>query len=166
MWRISILMAYINFRFVGSCATSTVINQATERSSLSIFVYFLVRDSFKPWSYSYVLCLSEGRLKGESLILSTFHSSNSLSFMGHFLKKLCLMAKGCMLKFFYLPGHIFHLLTLSFWNKVSWPWQLDLMAPPCSSFGNCTALGKNFGVLPLVTLIEKSSWKVDPGEHR
>ena len=76
------------------------------------------------------------------------------------------MAKGCILKFLYLPGHIFHLLTVGYWNKVSCSEQLDIMATPGSSFGNCIALGKNFGVRPLVTLIEKSFWKVDPGEHR
>ena len=36
------------------------------------------------------------------------------------------------------------------------------MAAPGSSFVNCTALGKNLGVLPLVTLIEESPWEVNP----
>ena len=37
------------------------------------------------------------------------------------------------------------------------------MADPGSSFVNCTALGKNLDVRPLVTLIEESPWEVDPG---
>ena len=37
------------------------------------------------------------------------------------------------------------------------------MAAPGSSFVNCTALGKNLDVRPLVTLIEESPWEVDPG---
>ena len=37
------------------------------------------------------------------------------------------------------------------------------MAAPSSSFVNCTALGKNLGVRPLVTPIEESPWDVDPG---
>ena len=36
------------------------------------------------------------------------------------------------------------------------------MAAPGSSFVNCTALGKNLGVRPLVTLIEEFPWDVDP----
>ena len=37
------------------------------------------------------------------------------------------------------------------------------MAAPGSSFVNCTALSKNLGVRPPVTLIEESPWEVDPG---
>ena len=37
------------------------------------------------------------------------------------------------------------------------------MAAPGSSSVNCTALGKNLGVRPLVTLTEESPWEVDPG---
>ena len=37
------------------------------------------------------------------------------------------------------------------------------MAAPDSSFVNCTALGKNLDVRPLVTLTEASPWEVDPG---
>ena len=37
------------------------------------------------------------------------------------------------------------------------------MAAPCSSFVNCTALGKNLPVRSLVTLTEESPWEVDPG---
>ena len=37
------------------------------------------------------------------------------------------------------------------------------MAAPGSSFVNYTALGKNLGVRPLVTLTEESPWEVDPG---
>ena len=37
------------------------------------------------------------------------------------------------------------------------------MAARGSSFVNCTALGKNLGVLPFVTLTEESPWEVDPG---
>ena len=37
------------------------------------------------------------------------------------------------------------------------------MAAPGSSFVNCTALSKNLGVRPLVTLTEESPWEVDPG---
>ena len=37
------------------------------------------------------------------------------------------------------------------------------MAAPGSSFFNCTALGKNLDVRPLVTSIEESPWEADPG---
>ena len=37
------------------------------------------------------------------------------------------------------------------------------MPAPGSSFVNCTALGKNLGIRPPVTLIEGSPWEVDPG---
>ena len=37
------------------------------------------------------------------------------------------------------------------------------MVAPGSSFVNCTALGKNLDVRPLVTLTEESPWEVDPG---
>ena len=37
------------------------------------------------------------------------------------------------------------------------------MAAPGTSFVNCTALGKNLDVRPLVTLIEEAPWEVDPG---
>ena len=38
------------------------------------------------------------------------------------------------------------------------------MAAPGSSFVNCTALGKNLGVRPFVTLTEESPWEADPGD--
>ena len=38
-----------------------------------------------------------------------------------------------------------------------------MVATPGSSFVNCTALGKNLGVRPLVTLIEGYPFEVDPG---